>query len=192
MSEIVEWLRATAIVRQLPQYTMAADEIERLEAIPKCDHRYCTFGNGAYEQLAAANGKQYAEIKQLEEQLATSRELRDYCHDDLRAARVSVVALNLEIERLTTLADTRNLMLGQLRAQFDDMVKQRDRALDQAGVSEDRLIKDNEQLIAALKLFVGCTYPVAVQINPRGYDWLPEKSLDHALSVARLALGEMK
>jgi hypothetical protein len=35
-----------------------------------------------------------------------------------------------EIERLRTLADTRDLMLGQLRAQFDDMVRQRDAALD--------------------------------------------------------------
>jgi regulator of replication initiation timing len=55
-----------------------------------------------------------------------------------------------ENERLTTLADTRGLMLGQLRAQFDDMVRQRDRALEQAGVElseeNDRLIAENKRL----------------------------------------------
>jgi hypothetical protein len=35
-----------------------------------------------------------------------------------------------EIARLRTLADTRDLMLKQLRAQFDDMVRQRDAALE--------------------------------------------------------------
>ncbi len=46
-----------------------------------------------------------------------------------------------------------------------------------------------ERLQAALKLFVRCAYPVAKEINPRGYDWMPEKSLDYALEEARKALA---
>lgn len=52
-----------------------------------------------------------------------------------------------EIERLQTLADTREMMLYQLRAQFDDMVKQRDRAADE----NERLRADNDALRAELE-----------------------------------------
>jgi hypothetical protein len=48
---------------------------------------------------------------------------------------------------------------------------------------------ENGRLRAALKIFVGCAYPVATEINPRGHAWRPEKSLDYALSEARAALG---
>jgi chromosome segregation ATPase len=47
-----------------------------------------------------------------------------------------------EMEQLTTLADTRDLMLKQLRAQFDDMVRQRDRALDQGRINDQCLIDE--------------------------------------------------
>lgn len=46
-----------------------------------------------------------------------------------------------------------------------------------------------ERLQAALRLFVGCAYPVATEINPRGHAWRPEESLDYALSEAKKVLG---
>lgn len=47
---------------------------------------------------------------------------------------------------------------------------------------------DNARLRAALRLFVDCAYPVAIEVNPRGHNWLPEKSLDYALDKARRAM----
>lgn len=45
------------------------------------------------------------------------------------------------------------------------------------------------ELRQALRIFVGCAYPVATEINPRGHAWRPEASLDYALEEARKALG---
>lgn len=53
-----------------------------------------------------------------------------------------------------------------------------------------KLLDEIERLTAALRIFVGCAYPVATEITPRGYDWRPEKDLDYALSEAKKALGE--
>lgn len=44
---------------------------------------------------------------------------------------------------------------------------------------------------AALRLFVSCAYPVATEINPRGYNWRGEDDLDEALAEARGALKSM-
>lgn len=41
----------------------------------------------------------------------------------------------------------------------------------------------------ALRLFMGAAYPVAPEINPRGYNW-SEAYLDQALDAARKALGD--
>lgn len=42
-----------------------------------------------------------------------------------------------------------------------------------------------EHLQTALRVFMGCAYPVATEINPRGHAWRSEASLDYALSEAR-------
>ena len=52
-----------------------------------------------------------------------------------------------------------------------------------------RLIAAAPELLAALELFDRCAYPVAPMINPRGHNWMPEKSLDYALEQARLSLA---
>ncbi len=50
--------------------------------------------------------------------------------------------------------------------------------------------KENERLRQALRYFVGCSYPVASEINPRGHSWRGEEALDFALSEAKSALGD--
>lgn len=42
----------------------------------------------------------------------------------------------------------------------------------------------------ALRLFVGCAYPVAAEINRRGYNW-SEAYLDGALPIAQAALASL-
>lgn len=49
--------------------------------------------------------------------------------------------------------------------------------------------KHTPGLLDALKLFVSCTYPVATEINPRGYNWRGESCLDEALVDARAAIA---
>ena len=46
-----------------------------------------------------------------------------------------------------------------------------------------------ERLRAALRMFMGAAYPVADEINKRGYNW-SEAYLDEALAEARAALAE--
>lgn len=46
-----------------------------------------------------------------------------------------------------------------------------------------------KRLRLALRIFVGCAYPVAKEINPRGHDWRDEGALDFALSEAKSALS---
>lgn len=50
------------------------------------------------------------------------------------------------------------------------------------------LMAENERLRSALQVFVGCAYPVAASINPRGHSWMSEKALDFALGEAKAAL----
>ncbi len=45
-------------------------------------------------------------------------------------------------------------------------------------------------LVEALRLFVGCAYPVAEEINQRGHNWC-EAYLDDALPIARAALASL-
>ena len=45
-----------------------------------------------------------------------------------------------------------------------------------------------ERLRAALRIFVGCSYPVAREINQRGHDWRGGDALDYALETANKAL----
>lgn len=55
--------------------------------------------------------------------------------------------------------------------------------------TEAKCQTETEILRTALRIFVGCAYPVAREINPRGHDWRGEDSLDYALTVAREALA---
>ncbi len=48
-----------------------------------------------------------------------------------------------------------------------------------------------ECLVAALKAFaIHATYPVAKEINSRGYKWRDEGALDYAKQLADAALGQ--
>lgn len=46
-------------------------------------------------------------------------------------------------------------------------------------------------LVDALRAIVACAYPVAAEINPRGYNW-SEAYLDAALPIARAALASIE
>lgn len=49
----------------------------------------------------------------------------------------------------------------------------------------DEAVKEIERLREALRAFtVHATYPVAKEINPRGYAWRGEEALDYAMSLA--------
>lgn len=47
-----------------------------------------------------------------------------------------------------------------------------------------------ERAVEAVRIFYGCAYPVSTEINPRGWDWRGESSLDEALGFARAVLAE--
>lgn len=53
----------------------------------------------------------------------------------------------------------------------------------------DQLKAENERLRTVLRYFVGCAYPVAKEINPRGYDWRSPDALDYALGEAKAVLN---
>lgn len=52
--------------------------------------------------------------------------------------------------------------------------------------AEASLARSNE----ALRIFYGCAYPVSTEINPRGWNWRGESSLDEALGFAKAALDD--
>lgn len=62
-------------------------------------------------------------------------------------------------------------------------------ALERALAAQAPLRARIETLEAALRGMVGGAYPVATEINPRGYNWC-EAYLDQALPAARDALDE--
>jgi uncharacterized membrane protein YheB (UPF0754 family) len=53
------------------------------------------------------------------------------------------------------------------------------------------LLDERERLREALRIFVHAAYPVAPEINERGYNW-SEAYLDQALPIGRAALAESK
>lgn len=59
---------------------------------------------------------------------------------------------------------------------------------DKVLVERDGLEAENARLREALATFTRCAYPVDTTINARGYNWMPKKDLDYALTVARAAL----
>lgn len=70
--------------------------------------------------------------------------------------------------------------------------------VDDALVVSETLAADLEamerllgELIAALRIFVGCAYPVATEINKRGHNW-SEAYLDEALPIARALLARIE
>lgn len=90
---------------------------------------------------------------------------------DMARLRGEIRAREAEIERLTEEVNQ------QKRGHFSTLEQ----------VQEQR--EEIERLREALRLFVGCAYPVATEINPRGHAWRPEESLDYALSEAKKVLG---
>lgn len=48
--------------------------------------------------------------------------------------------------------------------------------------------KKIDELQKALRIFIGCAYPVSTEISPRGHSWRNEEALDYALSEAKTAL----
>lgn len=55
-------------------------------------------------------------------------------------------------------------------------------------VTMEDAAKEIERLREALRAFtVHATYPVSTEINPRGYAWRGEETLDYAMSLANAA-----
>lgn len=52
-----------------------------------------------------------------------------------------------------------------------------------------RIEAENERMRRAVRYFIGCSYPVSTEINPRGHAWRGEESLDFALGEALAAVG---
>ena len=57
-----------------------------------------------------------------------------------------------------------------------------------SNVHEAQITSHADVLREALRQFVGCSYPVATELNPKGYDWCIAW-LDEALANARSALA---
>jgi hypothetical protein len=49
---------------------------------------------------------------------------------------------------------------------------------------------ERDELILALKIFLNCAYPVATEINPRGWTW-SEAYLDQAKKNAEQVLASL-
>jgi FAD/FMN-containing dehydrogenase len=80
--------------------------------------------------------------------------------------------------------------IERLRAQSDQWKKAYDKAAAQllaSAGSVGELHAEIARLRLALRMFIGAAYPVAHEINKRGYNW-SEAYLDEALTEARAAL----
>jgi hypothetical protein len=111
------------------------------------------------------------------------RKNRRTCHDrGLEVSGFEEMHMALKDELLFRL---RGPMVNALTICTKDMYDEIDRLQKLCQEAADEI----ERLQAALKLFtVHATYPVAKEINPRGYAWRGEGALDHAKSVADAAL----
>ena len=69
-----------------------------------------------------------------------------------------------------------------------DKIEQLQREVRDRDKVEYALRREVERLRQALDYFVGCSYPVAKEINPRGHNWRGEDALDFALGEAKIAL----
>lgn len=70
-----------------------------------------------------------------------------------------------------------------LRAEIERYIQEGIKLADE----RDALRAQVEVMRAALRIFVGCAYPVSATINQRGHNWC-EAYLDQALDTARAAL----
>lgn len=87
--------------------------------------------------------------------------------------------------------DDQRKLADHWKLQHDDYKKLNAKLASRAEDLEaevSRLTAEVERLRTALRMFLGASYPVATEINKRGYNW-SEAYLDEALHEARAALS---